>query len=33
MYVTDFDDNAEYVRYLTVGPSACIWMIPGTWED
>lgn len=31
MFVTDFDDNGEYVIYLMRGPSACVWMIPGTW--
>lgn len=30
MFQTDFDEIAEYVIYLINGPSACVWMIPGT---
>jgi hypothetical protein len=35
-HTTEFDANGEYICYWDGAgnsPSACVWMIPGTWRE
>lgn len=32
MFDIAFDDYGDFVVSRWEGPSACVWLIPGTWE-